>query len=85
MTIVSKTLWAQPPTQTAPPNPNGPYTVTLVPPAHGKVTLSPALPADGKYPKGTVVTVTATPTRATSSTRCGTRWLVASARCTTRG
>src|SRR5689334_4542708 len=42
-------------------NPTGPYTATLVPPAHGKVTLSPALPADGKYAKGTVVTVTATP------------------------
>jgi acetyl esterase/lipase len=44
-----------------PPNPTGPYTVTAVPPAHGKVALTPALPADGKYPKGTVVTVTATP------------------------
>jgi acetyl esterase/lipase len=44
-----------------PPNPTGPYTVTVVPPAHGKVALTPALPADGKYPKGTVVTVTATP------------------------
>ena len=37
------------------------YTVTLVPPDHGKVQLKPALPADGKYPAGTVVTVTATP------------------------
>ena len=44
-----------------PPNPNGPYTVTLVPPVHGKVTVSPALPADGKFAKGTVLTVTATP------------------------
>ncbi|HEX4568721.1 MAG TPA: alpha/beta hydrolase fold domain-containing protein [Vicinamibacterales bacterium] len=44
-----------------PPNPTGPYTVTLVPPVHGKVALNPALPADGKYAKGTVVTVTATP------------------------
>src|SRR5881392_2599838 len=44
-----------------PPNPTGPYTVAIVPPAHGKVTLQPALPADGKYPKGTIVTVTATP------------------------
>jgi acetyl esterase/lipase len=44
-----------------PPNPDGPYTVTLVPPAHGKVQLTPALPADGKYAKGTVVTVTTTP------------------------
>src|ERR1041384_4324697 len=43
------------------PNPDGPYTVTVVPPTHGKVTLTPALPADGKYAKGTVVTVTATP------------------------
>jgi len=32
-----------------------------VPPAHGKVQLTPPLPADGKYPAGTVVTVTATP------------------------
>jgi acetyl esterase len=37
------------------------FTVTLVPPEHGKVQLKPALPADGKYPAGTVVTVTATP------------------------
>lgn len=37
------------------------FTVTLIPPAHGKVQLTPALPADGKYPAGTVVTVTATP------------------------
>src|SRR6188768_84768 len=37
------------------------YTVTLVPPVHGKVQLTPALPADGKYPAGTVVTITATP------------------------
>jgi acetyl esterase/lipase len=44
-----------------PPNPTGPYTATVVPPVHGKVTLNPALPADGKYAKGTVVTVTATP------------------------
>jgi acetyl esterase/lipase len=43
------------------PNPDGPYTVTLVPPVHGKVQVVPALPADGKYAKGTVVTVTATP------------------------
>ncbi len=35
--------------------------MTLVPPVHGKVTLAPAPPADGKYAKGTVVTVTATP------------------------
>ena len=37
------------------------FTVTLVAPVHGKVQLNPALPGDGKYPAGTVVTVTATP------------------------
>jgi acetyl esterase/lipase len=37
------------------------FTVTLVPPVHGKVQLTPALPADGKYPAGTVVTVTTSP------------------------
>jgi acetyl esterase/lipase len=37
------------------------FTVTLLPPVHGKVQLTPALPADGKYPAGTVVTVTTTP------------------------
>jgi acetyl esterase len=52
---------AQPPAQAPAPNPDGPYTVTLVPPVHGKVALSPALPADGNYAKGTVVTVTTTP------------------------
>jgi acetyl esterase/lipase len=56
---VASSAWAQP--QAPAPNPDGPYTVTVVPPAHGKVTLSPALPADGKYAKGTVVTVTAAP------------------------
>jgi acetyl esterase/lipase len=54
-------LRAQPPAQAPAANPDGPYTVTLVPPVHGKVALAPALPADGKYAKGTVVTVTATP------------------------
>jgi acetyl esterase/lipase len=39
----------------------GSFTVTVVPPVHGKVQLTPALPADGKYPAGTVVTVTTTP------------------------
>src|SRR4029079_5697396 len=39
----------------------GSFTVTLVPPTHGKVQLTPPLPADGKYPAGTVVTVTTTP------------------------
>jgi acetyl esterase/lipase len=37
------------------------FTVTLVPPVNGKVQLNPALPADGKYPAGSVVTVTGTP------------------------
>src|SRR5262245_12708106 len=58
---VTAPAWAQPPAQAPAPNPDGPYTVTLVAPAHGKVALTPALPADGKYPKGTVVTVTTTP------------------------
>ncbi len=39
----------------------GPFTVTLLAPVHGKVQLIPSLPADGKYPAGTVVTLTATP------------------------
>ena len=37
------------------------FTVTPIAPIHGKVQLTPALPADGKYPAGTVVTLTATP------------------------
>src|SRR4051794_39534172 len=37
------------------------YTVTVVPPEHGKLQLTPPLPADGKYPGGTVVTLTTTP------------------------
>jgi acetyl esterase len=37
------------------------FTVTLDPPVNGKFELSPALPADGKYPAGTVVTVTTQP------------------------
>jgi acetyl esterase len=37
------------------------FTVTLAPPLHGKVQLTPPLPADGKYPAGTVITLTATP------------------------
>ena len=52
---------AQSPAQAPAANPDGPFTVTLVPAVHGSVTLTPALPADGKYPKGTVVTVRATP------------------------
>jgi acetyl esterase len=37
------------------------FAVKLDPPVNGKYTLSPALPADGKYPAGTVVTVTTQP------------------------
>jgi acetyl esterase/lipase len=37
------------------------FTVTLVPPTHGTLRLAPPLPADGRYPAGTVVTLTATP------------------------
>lgn len=40
---------------------DGSFTVTLVQPVHGKVQLTPALPPTGKYPAGTVVTVTTTP------------------------
>ena len=37
------------------------FAVKLVPPVHGTVRLDPPLPADGRYPAGTVVTVTTTP------------------------
>ena len=37
------------------------FTVTLDPPVHGKFQVNPALPAEGKYPAGTVVTVTTQP------------------------
>ncbi len=37
------------------------FTVTLDAPVHGKFQINPALPADGKYPAGTVVTVTTQP------------------------
>ena len=37
------------------------FTVAVEPPVHGTIKLSPALPADGKYPAGTVVTVTTAP------------------------
>jgi hypothetical protein len=74
LTVLALPAWAQrqgqPP---APPNPTGPYTVTVMPPVHGKVALNPALPADGKYAKGTVVTVTATPDCPDASARCITR------------
>lgn len=36
-------------------------TVTLDKPVNGTYQVNPPLPADGKYPKGTIVTVTATP------------------------
>ena len=34
------------------------FAVTVVPPAHGTLHLTPPLPADGRYPAGTVVTLT---------------------------
>jgi acetyl esterase len=37
------------------------YAVTLDAPVHGKFQVTPTLPADGKYPAGTVVTVTTQP------------------------
>jgi acetyl esterase len=37
------------------------FTVTLDPVLNGTITLNPALPADGKYPAGTLVTITAKP------------------------
>lgn len=37
------------------------FTVTVIQPEHGSLQLTPALPAGGKYPAGTVVTVTTTP------------------------
>jgi acetyl esterase/lipase len=37
------------------------FAVTVVAPVHGKLHLTPALPADGRYPAGTVVTLTTTP------------------------
>jgi acetyl esterase/lipase len=37
------------------------FTVTVDAPVHGKLELSPALPAAGKYPAGTVVTVSTQP------------------------
>lgn len=61
--VAESPAWAQRQGQAPapPPNPNGPYTVTVVPPSHGKVALSPSLPPGSTFPKGTVVTVTATP------------------------
>lgn len=40
---------------------NASFAVTVVPPTHGTLRLAPPLPADGRYPAGTVVTLTATP------------------------
>ena len=57
----ASSVHAQPPAAPAQANKTGPFTVTLVPPVHGKVQVSPPPPADGKYPAGTVVTVTTTP------------------------
>jgi acetyl esterase len=37
------------------------FTITVDQPIHGRLQLTPPLPADGKYPAGTVVTVTTTP------------------------
>ena len=37
------------------------FAVTVVPPAHGTLHLTPPLPADGRYPAGSVVTLTTTP------------------------
>lgn len=37
------------------------FAVVLDPAVHGSFTVDPALPADGRYPAGTVVTVTAQP------------------------
>ena len=37
------------------------FTVTLDPAVNGKFSVQPALPADGKYPAGTVVTVSTQP------------------------
>jgi acetyl esterase len=39
----------------------GPFAVTVDAVTNGTLKLDPPLPADGKYPAGTVVTVTATP------------------------
>ncbi len=45
-------------TAAAPSRATGSFSVALDAPLHGKFNVSPALPADGKYPAGTVVTVT---------------------------
>jgi acetyl esterase/lipase len=37
------------------------YTVIVDKPVNGSIKLDPAIPSDGKYPAGTVVTITATP------------------------
>src|SRR5262245_5627222 len=37
------------------------FTVTLEPPVHGTLKVTPPLPADGKYPAGTVITLSTTP------------------------
>ncbi|MBN1819724.1 MAG: alpha/beta hydrolase [Prolixibacteraceae bacterium] len=37
------------------------FTIKIDQPEHGSIKLDPALPDDGKFPKGTVITITATP------------------------
>src|SRR5262245_3937683 len=37
------------------------FSVVIDPPIHGTLQLSPPLPADGKYPAGTILTLTAQP------------------------
>ena len=61
LVLASWAFAAAAPVHAQAPAPTGPFAVTVVPPVHGKLQLSPALPADGKYPAGTVVTVTTTP------------------------
>jgi acetyl esterase/lipase len=51
--IVSSTGWGYVSAQS--------FTVTVDQPVNGSLKLDPAVPADGKYPVGTIVTVTATP------------------------
>ena len=43
------------------PAPTATFAVVIDAPVHGTIALQPALPADGRYPAGTVVTVTTQP------------------------
>jgi len=54
--LVSSALAADPA-----PKPNAAFAVVLDPAAHGRFSVDPALPPDGRYPAGTVVTVTTQP------------------------